>query len=539
MSFLNLNIDEKREDIIDAFTIVFGDEYNDVIAERVNNTKFLIYTEEDELEKYLDFMELQKRRELALIFLKEIGIDTCNQKSFADELNKDILSALKNYIGDDELIPFKYKYPDGLKAWMINTENIDAAANEIVIANKIKFLNYYMKNENAVTRENFAKFCTTKEYSDIENEIFKFCNMYFLLADEYYEFVEENSIYRENIENERSRKSEFMWQEKSNLYDRIVDYLPYEIIEWLESMTSSQEEVEEILFGEDSQIEYIIESIASEDDASKIHKIITDSYETAINRYIMSRKDFKRNYDLLEEDRKGNLEYLCLMQRAKGVKFQAAFNEKGEFIHIIFFTVGEEIFGVEEFALLHEICHSIETNALEKGCVSGFDISYIGENDLEEKNPYNPQKRKYENLNEIIVDIFTEEVIEKLSSQGKYIITPKENSFTKVEVNSSIIDRNLVKPFVDRYRKSLVKSRLKGNINLIYDTVGKENFEEFNDIINRIKYIEGIMDLSEKNLNNPRYVEYNELLQKLEEVYHKMEIYSLNGEEKEPQDVVL
>ena len=67
-----------------------------------------------------------------------------------------------------------------------------------------------------------------------------------------------------------------------------------------------------------------------------------------------------------------------------------------------------------------------------------------------------------------------------------------------------------------------------GNRNIIYEIVGKENFEELNDIVNKVEHLlsQGLKNkLQQKDYKEQIVIEYNEQLQRIKQVYSNMGKY--------------
>ena len=117
-------------------------------------------------------------------------------------------------------------------------------------------------------------------------------------------------------------------------------------------------------------------------------------------------------------------------------------------------------------------------------------------------NPYNKQKRKYERINENITDIFTIEARKILQNKGIYMIEDKEHTDNDAEnCNTYEITKTMLKPLLNRYRRQVIKARITGDRQQLYDTIGEENFEELNDAINKVDYLLNQGLISKLNIN--------------------------------------
>lgn len=184
--------------------------------------------------------------------------------------------------------------------------------------------------------------------------------------------------------------------------------------------------------------------------------------------------------------------------------------------------------GMDDYTLLHEYCHAIEMHK-ENGettgdsLISGFDL--INENQL---NPYRKDKRKYERLNETITDIFSVEATRILHSRGIYVSEPRELTNEDIlDCNTSIILKKLLMPFVTEYKDNIVRARITGDMQNLFNIIGRENFESLNDCINKIDYLitEGLeKDLKSGKNDSELVKEYNKQKSRIEEIYRNMEI---------------
>ena len=200
---------------------------------------------------------------------------------------------------------------------------------------------------------------------------------------------------------------------------------------------------------------------------------------------------------------------------------------------VLFYTILEG--GGLDYTMLHEFCHVIEKHSKGKEKIgSGFDIT-------KEKNPYRLKKRKYERLNENITDIFSIRATRILHERGEYLLEPKEIVLSNImDVNTSSITKNMLMPFLKKYKEQIIRARITGDINSLLEVVGKDNFEELNDCINIVDYFiyeKGLSKILEKRANNEKekmennidgkeeglIEEYEKQLQRLNNIYMEME----------------
>lgn len=101
MERLKINIEEYLEEIIDIYIKIFGNQYRNIIEERVRSTEFIEYNTEQSVRSYIFFLENCKAQELSIKFLREIGIDVSSLegKTYTEELPGDIRRLIREYIG--------------------------------------------------------------------------------------------------------------------------------------------------------------------------------------------------------------------------------------------------------------------------------------------------------------------------------------------------------------------------------------------------------------------------------------------------------
>ena len=245
------------------------------------------------------------------------------------------------------------------------------------------------------------------------------------------------------------------------------------------------------------------------------------------NKEITETEEFKEILEKIgdtEENRK-ILEYILTGRKLMTI---AGKNVKRPTIFFSRFVSELEKGGMDDYTLLHEYCHAIEIHkekesTEEDSFISGFDL--INENQL---NPYRKDKRKYERLNETITDIFSVEATRILHSRGIYISEPQELTNEDIlDCNTSIILKKLLMPFVEKYKEKIVSARITGNMQELFNIIGRDNFESLNDCINKIDYLitQGLeKDLKSGKNDSELVKEYNKQKSRIEEIYRNMEI---------------
>lgn len=142
--------------------------------------------------------------------------------------------------------------------------------------------------------------------------------------------------------------------------------------------------------------------------------------------------------------------------------------------------------GLEEYLdhfLIHELNHIYELNLLNVSndgyqIITGFDkfsCSFDNSDDTDEV-------RDYELFNEIINEIIAQDITKILFDREQYIFNNKENAKYK---NGSSYEkmRVLVQDFFDKYKKEIIESRRLGDLSILTDKVGLDNFNNLNNLL--------------------------------------------------------
>lgn len=596
MDILNINLERLKSFAIKAYIHVFGEEYKDIIEKRIKDIDTVCYNNLEGINSYVIFLKRCKRKELALKFLEKIGVDVSEQKEigFAEDFDKDINDLMKAYLGDT--IAFSYFMPGnkeiliaGIRAWIPKEDN-ERIKNE-----KIKFLNYIRgSNQNPITLENYDAYCKTEEYKQILQKIESYLKILYELIKEYEKYLKSLKKYEYYISMERDRKTRIEEREKMKLYIQIEPSLPSELRKLLDKKCESIKDKYDYLLCSEMGIKSSFEFFSLEDEEklkdpntekSEKQKIIrnrifflTDSGEIDLKRlkekfatdeelyyYLIEQPEFKRfipstivasKISRLRKEAYCNTKYKYLEEIAgKNITSNLAVanllinNSVGVdsfidgFTRIIylklFFTVRDFDKGFIDETFLHEMCHTVETRVNQGTGIysSGFEENLNLLNPEQTlMNPYAPNYRKYERFNENVTDTFSSEATEYLHSLGFYLIEPKEVCYRREkDSNTHIAIRNLLKPFIQKYRKAIIKARILGDYSDLFNSIGKENFEELNDVISILDllYIKGANEkLNQGQLEDPIVVEYNKQEKRLKELYVKMENYQAKSIEE-------
>ena len=141
--------------------------------------------------------------------------------------------------------------------------------------------------------------------------------------------------------------------------------------------------------------------------------------------------------------------------------------------------------------LIHELNHLFELNLIKAEdtkitAICGWDIV---DSDLNERadevlnlEPDN-KKRNYEMFNEIINEFIAQDICKQMHEDGLSISGDlkysKNNSITSYE---TLLGR-FTRVFYERFKPDILESRRNGNIDSLLEKIGKDEFEEYNDML--------------------------------------------------------
>ena len=140
--------------------------------------------------------------------------------------------------------------------------------------------------------------------------------------------------------------------------------------------------------------------------------------------------------------------------------------------------------------LIHELNHVLELSLIEvKGndysCICGWDYC---EGSINQDNPQfgdtvhkRKEKRGYELFSEIINELLAQKVCSTMHENGVFILNDSENY---KDHGGTSYERTLflVRDFFNTYLEDIIASRRGNNIEIIWNKVGKKNFDAMNEL---------------------------------------------------------
>lgn len=585
MDNLTINFKKLLPYIIRAFTEVYGEEYYDTISKKINRAIMISYYDIEGLETYISYVEQCKRREYAIKFLDKIGtnVEKTKKNNYTQKLDEKIEDILQCYIGGSyygfcESAEFYAPLQAFKKS---NTEN-----PKILLINKLKIINYLLNDEHEkITEENFDLFTKTEKYLQIMDKIDKLNIVYESLLLEYRKWEEQLLPYKNFVESEKKRKDEILKEKKNLLFLDIYSKLPNAVIENTSDKTLEEKSL--IVFGYrsdisstsmieafsankmeklkakdvslydkfliiNSQVQYLYNAgidinnkemlmcnseedvdnyfaflnqdevkkyIPSEDLISYVSSARENMYEEALKEYYMTREDFKKLVKIFGND-KNNLEYFYQLIKKKCVcvTFDDSTTMNDEIISVMLYTIRGFDAGGLLFSFIHECGHIIDQNSNA--------MAFESYNGIDGLNPYDNTLRKYERFNEAINDIFTLEAIERLHNKGIYLIEPQElSSLDLRNFNTTLVTKDLLQPLVSKFREQVINAKVKMGRNELIKYIGKDNFEELVDAVNKVDYLSRNYVLDTLPNDSIIVKEYFEQVERVKNIYNHIDHY--------------
>ena len=385
--------------------------------------------------------------------------------------------------------------------------------------------------------------------------------------------------------------------------DLIPDEEKQDVIDYLKGKNSSEPTIVNKLFGYGLKIPGTIESFSKENDAKlndentldfvkneiknnriKYFKLkginLGDDYnaylidervkeiwptEEKVQRFIETKEqcisEYKKDYYLNNPEFKEirqRLDSIHLLDKESDLWNEDIFEEKLTCVspNIILTEHGYEMIPIvfvdfsmlesenKEHDIIHELNHVLELNLQsiseqEYNGTCGWDelSGKINQTHIETDN--SDEKRKYELFSEIINELIAQEICDiHRKNNNEFIFDDQEHCKIK-NTTSYERARFIVIDFFKEFKDKIIQSRGHGNIEIIYDEIGKENFEALNDLVNEFhNKFSGttyyrLLESFQKEETNELTKDYYDILYRKEEIMNNMHMYQETKKRKE------
>ena len=272
-----------------------------------------------------------------------------------------------------------------------------------------------------------------------------------------------------------------------------------------------------------------------------------EKYQEEIFNYYLGYAAYKKSMEEAEEIGLLNKEALfspafCLQDSFLACVYPNVVKDGDDYKLFSQVSVGLSSLDYLDESIVHELNHVYEMilkdcDGKKYTCVCGWDEfeTEISQDIIKDFD--NESEGKYTAFNEIINELIAQQITKMMHQNGVYIFSEPENA--KEEWASGYqYTAFLVNDFFKDYYDTIIASRRDNNIELIWDKVGKENFDELNDLFHEYHelfpgacpaYLE--MDLRDKK-DTILTRNYNMLKGKRDKILDNMKEYSVTHSAK-------
>jgi hypothetical protein len=544
--------------IIDIYSEIYGTQYKELISKKINNTDFIFYNNPDSLKSFIISLQNEKSRELTHIFLNKINKTDLKEIMFQYD---DIISAYSPFALIEN---FEHKLNSNIseneKSRIINSlisvlNGLGYDIDKSTLKDRLNDSDI-KKGINEIRKWHIYRNLILCHYSDFEKSI-----------EPYTELIKNNDLIKEQILEKKivdflMLNKKYLSEDDINLLKKdkplcylnsgdvlykynlgnkaLIDSFSTDSNKILEDIKTPTEVVEEI-----KKNRIIYWKICGID--------LGDMYDDYINSvdihlYIPNSKEVDAIIKSREKYLKQFIEEYYFQTNMKNVldKVNESSNENSKSLDIeslenniicvvpnvkdnvlkpqLFFTT-TFMKNYLDVMMMHELCHIIELDieSLNNNKIiykSGFD-THIDDSD---------ETRKFELINEVITQMIADEATKKLHDNGVYIFEDKD--IAKVSGGTSYESGNVILiNFYEKYKKTILKSRIEGNIGILYDEVGKENFEHLNELLQdyfEIPTYSLMFDLMEKK-ESDHTKKFHQIIERVKKVGIKMDGFKVRG----------
>lgn len=567
---LTKSIYEYLPTIKQVFKDFYGEKYDSLVEERLNNVTYIGYAFPSKIKNTLYEIEKEKTDDLIQEFFEENNIENTKEnikKYFGINPNFAYnaiinLNNLSTYLETENHTQFEeIEFLNSLKE-ITNQDGLQKDTKEYdQTIEKIKILlKSYQEKLNKFTTfqsqyksyQDYIKSCE-KLKDQIHN---KYTDIFF---SEIYEYLSEKD--KKMIDNKN--KETAFYPSNLECYDILIRY-NYQLPSLIDAFTTESErklETEETSNFEkenikNDQIKYykkigidLGDNYESYKDnplcsqkkppkevTDKISKLRNSLYCQEQEEYITSTMMYQEQLNEINKlgllDRDISYNYTKLSQNITCINPNVIKVEDTYKIHsLLLFSINQSNDYFDK-NLLHEFNHLMELSKLkitdnQYQVLCGFDIV---PGTLEDRNAEDTQEkihREFELLNEIINELISQEITNQMHNQGIYLFDNKETA--KIRGGTSYEKMGiLVKDFYQTYKEDIIESRLTGNLEKLFSKVGYDNMIDLNQLVSEygehfsgFNYYQLIDDLKAKNdTEEVRY--FKSSIEKANQILEKM-----------------
>ena len=565
--------DKEKSLVINSYVNVYGEEYRDIISKRINSSMIFMYDDPIFKEDHVKFLRHCKRNMYRVQLLIKLGINV------KDEYKTNYVNSLPtNYQNIIRILIGKNQFKD------INNAPICNFTNDDNIEDKIDIINLFLKEK--VTIKNYDDFKKTIKYPQILYVVRKLAKLYQEQIKDYEEFKNSFKNELDMVKEYRENNNNLCHKKMIDVIKEIYPLLPINLQNRLNN--KSDNELIKIIYSDNNVIETPIFCFFNEDNMNLLGKLKDGSIKARTIRsyqfdylrklgiqipqifvndlannlgeyfdFINKLKIIPNNDNMIKIDeicKSKALEYKKDMiikndsyvpifnytlnntfssdkERTESIVFDTLYNhvnctsifkdKDDKYVPAIFISKDCNS-GYRSYTFIHEIGHAI-------GIDSDNLTAFRNMPDYLERNKYESKYRKYERFNETLVDIFALRALSYLEGNDIFIIEEKEvTNHDRININTPWILKQALVPLITNYRKEVIDFKLNANLFILINAIGRNNFEELIDIINKLDFLNDqkiYLETIDDDLNDINNKIKNELI-RLSLLYKKIDKYN-------------
>ena len=476
-------ITDKMGEIIEAFVAFYGEERRNEIEERLNNVLILKVSSVQSLERNIEYVKENIVREVFGLANEEFynvdglvdfltgkinilyGFDAVRKNLFGskDITDVEIIQKYKN--GEyPKLNEFVKKYEEVLKRMepYINEMN---AGKELESTLEQKYTTMLVNEFSYLfSQEDLDYFDKYGFNTDMMNNYFG------------YSFFPNGHCFDQDSVNILENVDTPEYKKESIISDRLAFLLAhgYDFSNYDECLKDAKCR------------EFIDESI----------KICTEISKRKAELYKLKEKEFLINWNNYKQCRQiiDSVGYVGKNDDLKPMLYNNPYisicnnnyiRKNGGLVLAPIVIIGGAIY--DDCTIIHELNHALEEYTISIDDNRVYDISGWDTDSYEFKEQHDDDKiqydgisRPYELISEYVNDRLAQEITDKMHEQGNYIYNLRREK----ETSSYLVVKFLLEDFYTEFKDIIIESRHYGNIQYLFDSIGKENFEVLNKVVN-------------------------------------------------------
>jgi len=560
---IGINIYEKIPQIIEYYIKFYGEEYRELITERITNANIRFYSSPEELGSYIAKKKREIVESLAVEYIKKIGYEptpelirkTLNSSS---SLEDSPIEEIYRMFNEEQSLFEKGKSEYFFNSLLTQLKIEKNSKEEQELIEKIQknkeFFELLKLKELALKQiyeplsKQFEEINKLKERITFEAQIKLLKEFEFLLDDHDRKII--NSDEEINLNVLHCKEILFGKQLK---YKSAIEYFSKEDEEILESGNSYvKNSIMEnrikyfnsigIKLGNDYELYEQNEECQKKKPSFELVKTIQTkrekTYKEIIEECILRSDEYNSILKANSSLNLGDIEIFNPTVAREGntyvsTNFTYQDNE-AKICPILYFCYSKNS-DYSDVLFNHELNHIVElmligiTDENKINVKSGFEniVSEIGK--FEQVKSLKEKKRRGTELfNEVINQMIAEDITKMMHEDGFHMFSNERNAQIYGITNTTIA-HPIIRPFYECYKKEITESRLNGSMEPLINAVGEENFYELNEQIIELIPIDRFQLRIDKNSNKQ-----SELVEKYERIINNIyRIYSnINAHER-------